>query len=315
METVRPEIEKLREAYLQFYEALVSLRGLLWHTEQKLWNRPLVGAIESALSERPRTAAIVCRSVVEVDSLLFVVRVLVRKAQTLGPLSLLVPRAALAMDVLHIDCGVHEEGREIRSMLRWFPPPWRVRVLAFEAGRRQYLAAKESLRDIPNLDLRHGALVGPDYTAPTVEFYNWAFLPNGEGDSLFSTRGGSSSENVPAIRLSHVLRTSYASHRGPIILRMNIEGAETFVIQDLADAELLDSIDGFHGSWDDLSFIDPAEADRFRALLRRRRITPLSFNGRDLGHALRRIAIRLDVGTSLANGAARQREAPPPVPM
>jgi hypothetical protein len=279
---------------------------LLWHPEQKLWNRPLIAAIQSALTGRPKTAAFLCRSVIEVDSLVFVARALVRRARTLGALSLVgLPAPVAAVDVLYIDCGVHERGLEIRSMFSWFPPPWRLRVLAFEAGLRQYSAAKEALRDIPNLDLRHGALVGPDHDAPSVTLYNWSLLPNGEGDSLFAARGGTS-ETVPALRLSEVLQSSYAAHRGPVILRMNIEGAETLVIQDLIGADLIDLIDGFHGSWDDLSFIDKVKAECFRALLRRHGIAPLSFNGRDLHFPLRRFAIRLDAATSLARGVMRK---------
>jgi len=74
----------------------------------------------------------------------------------------------------------------------------------------------------------------------------------------------------------------------PVILRMNIEGAEQFVIQDLIDAGLHRSIDGYYGMWDDLSKVDPSAAKTFRRLLRDNGISTITFNDRDLETSARR---------------------------
>ncbi len=64
---------------------------------------------------------------------------------------------------------------------------------------------------------------------------------------------------VPALRLSRFISQNEAISPDAIVtLRMNIEGAETFVIEDLRDAGLIGRIDGFYGMWDDLYKIDPA---------------------------------------------------------
>ena len=104
---------------------------------------------------------------------------------------------------------------------------------------------------------------------------------------------------MPAVRLSEVLRSTQAAHAGPVILRMNIEGAELAVVEDLIAAGLHRRVDGYYGMRDDLSKIDPALDARLREVLDVHRIAPLTFNGRDLGYALRRVAIRIDVASSI----------------
>ena len=216
---------------------------------------------------------------------------------------LLLPRRRTARSkVLFVDCGVHEQGFEICCLHRWFSDRYCLHVLAFEAGSRQFSAASRALSDISNLDFRHQALVGPTYVGSTATLYNWPVLPDGLGDSLFAVRGGRNHEIVPAARLSDVLRSAYGSYQGPLILRMNIEGAELFVIEDLIASGFHHRIDGFHGMWDDLSFIDPPKFCGFRRLLREHGIEPITFNGRDLEYALRRFAIRVDVQTSIWHG-------------
>jgi FkbM family methyltransferase len=219
-------------------------------------------------------------------------------ARSLGTL----PRRRRA-PVLYVDCGVHEEGLELRLTARWLGRRYDVQVIAFEAGSRQFAAAVEALADVPGLDLRHRALVGPDHASATVRLYR---SPD-EGsyaDSIFAA-AGSDHEDVPAARLSEVLLSEHASHQGPVILRMNIEGAELAVIEDLVAAGLHERIDGYYGLWDDLSKIDPHLDGRFRRLLADCAISPLTFNGRDLGYGLRRLAIRIDVETSIRHGERR----------
>jgi len=88
----------------------------------------------------------------------------------------------------------------------------------------------------------------------------------------------------------------------PIILRMNIEGAELFVVEDLIAAGMTKMIAGYYGMWDDLSKIDVRRDREFRRLLRMHSIATLTFNDRDSEVPLRLSAIRYDIVTSLIAG-------------
>jgi hypothetical protein len=277
----------------------------LWHPRQRLWNRPLVAAVDSALARAPKVAALVVGLVVLVDSLILLGGVLWRRSRLLGASSLAISSRGRGDPVLHIDCGVHAEGAEIRLVRRWLSPRHDVSVLAFEAGSRQFHAAAAALRDVPGLDLRHAALVGPDHAGATVTLHR-SSADGGYGDSIFAC-GGSDLEDVPAVRLSEVLLSTHAAHAGPVILRMNIEGSELAVLEDVIAAGLHRRIDGYYGMWDDAARIDPAMDMRLRRLQHDHGVRPLTFNGRDLGYRLRRLAIRIDLETSIRHGESRGR--------
>ena len=102
-----------------------------------------------------------------------------------------------------------------------------------------------------------------------------------------------------------MLLAEHGGHGGPVIVRMNIEGAELAVIEDLVAAGLDGRIDGWYGLWDDVGRIDARVEARFARLLDERDISPLTFNGRDVGYALRRLAIRIDLATSIRHGELR----------
>ena len=278
-----------------------STATLLWHPQQRLWNRRLVSAIGSALHRVPRAAAMIVWLVMLADTLLLFAWVLRRRVRLLGARSLAPLWRRPRAPVLWVDCGVHEHGDEIRLVRRWLAPRQEVRIVAFEAASRQFAAARESLADVPCLDLRQQALVGPDHAVATVALY---CSSGGYGDSIFAV-GGRGREDVAAVRLSRVLLSEHAHHDGPVLLRMNIEGAELAVIEDLVDAGLDQRIDGYYGMWDDLSRLDSQLDERLRRLIAVHAIRPLTFNGRDVGYALRRLAIRIDVATSIRHGARR----------
>ncbi len=280
--------------------SVASRQWPIWHPQQRLWNRRLVAALEVTLSRVPVIARLTVRAIVVIDSLLLLAEVLRRRWSLFGLASLRGLPRARRLPVLHIDCGVHEQGREIRCLHRWFATRREIRVIAFEAGSRQFAAAGVALGDLPALELLHAALVGPDHVGTTVTLYHSA-ESRGYADSTFPV-DGAEPETVPAVRLSDVLRSRQASHVGPVILRMNIEGAELAVIEDLIAAGLDRRVDGYYGMWDDLSRIDARLDARLRELVHDHRIAPLTFNGRDLGYALRRLAIRIDVGSSIRRG-------------
>jgi FkbM family methyltransferase len=291
---------------------------VLWHPHQKLWNWSLVSAVRRTVGYRPaQQAAIV--ALIGADSAMLVARVLWRRLRR-------ETRAATRSAgeerprVLYIDCGVHKHGEQIRWMHRWFGDRFELHILGFEASAEHIRDARAALGDLDFdlVQLHHAALVGPDHVGEEVRLYKEG--NSGKGDSLFAARG-QEYEVVPARRLSDVLAAGGHELAGiPAILRMNIEGAERGVIEDLIAAGLDGCIDGYYGMWDDLSKIDPTADREFRRLLGEHRISTITFNDRDLvsvrGHRLsvrlrgaflrlRRRAIRADIETSVRAGLAR----------
>jgi hypothetical protein len=269
---------------------------IVWHPHQKLWN----GRLERGLGLLPGHAVLV-RLLVAVDSLLLAGRVVLRRARRLGWRSL-VGRPALPPRMLYVDCGLHREGLQVGSVLEWFGDRAAVSVIGYEASADHYAAVEKKFVGHP-VDLRNEALVGPQHAEPVVRLYKDG--GDGKGDSLFSERG-ETFETVPAVRLSAALR-EYAGEHGhqPVILRMNIEGAESFVIDDLIDAGMVGEVAGYYGMWDDLSKIDRRRDAAFRRLLRREGIRTVTFNDRDYRHRLRLWAVRYDMTTALAASTVR----------
>jgi hypothetical protein len=189
-------------------------------------------------------------------------------------------------------------------MNRWFGEQYDLQILGFEASGEHFGDAQAALKEFDNVRLFHVALVGPGHVGGDVRLYKAG--GEGKGDSLFAARG-ENYELTSARRLSELLvHEGLPLGTGPVLLRMNIEGAEEFVINDLVEAGLQSSVDGYYGMWDDLAKLDPGADKVFRQLTRRSRIFPLTFNDRDLPYRLRRYAIRIDMETSIRRGLARR---------
>lgn len=286
--------------------AVRSARGpvwwVIWHPHQKLWNWRLVGLVRRVLAFQPALAKAAVELLVFVDSLVLVIRVGLRRMAAVATGAL--GSATADAQVLHIDCGVHRDGQELTWMRKWFGQRYELKMIGFEAGRSQFEEASRTLQRIPGLDLRHAALVGPDHDAPTAELH---FGDSEAGASLFSERG-QRVEVVPAVRLSEVLR-SISPEPDAVIVRMNIEGAEPLVIEDILTSGLSARVDGYYGMWDDLAKLDPAADGEFRRRLTEERIDHMSFNGRDLTYPIRRFAIRIDIETSIRRALGRRRPA------
>jgi FkbM family methyltransferase len=205
--------------------------------------------------------------------------------------------------VLYLDCGTHKEAAEARQVIRWLGDRCDLHVLAVEASPAHFEDAKMALADLPNVRLLHVALVGPDHEEDSVKLHRAG--GDGRADSLFASRG-EDYDIVPAKRLSRVLADEGWDIRGvPTLLRMNVEGAEQFVVEDLVNAGLHEQIDGYYGLWDDLSKIDPDADEAFRRLLREVGISKITFNDRDLPVKSRRFAIRSDMIGSVRAGLVR----------
>lgn len=259
-----------------------KLAWVLWHPHQKLWNWRLTLGLR-----RLPGGATAGRLVVAVDSALLVARVIARRARVERARRL----SALPDRFLYLDCGLHKEGLQVPVVAGWFGE--RMMAIGFEASPQYAADVAKALAEFP-VEVRQEALVGPDHEGPTIRLYRAG--GDGRGDSLFAERGADY-DDVPAVRLSTVLAQWPPYY--PVLLRMNIEGAEQFVIDDLIEAGMINRIAGFYGMWDDLAKIDPDRDAQFRQLLRRHRIHPVTFNDRDLGHPLRMWAIRYDMATHL----------------
>jgi hypothetical protein len=272
-------------------------RQLLWHPHQKLWNWDLLKRLDA----RPGGERL-GRAVVHIDSLLLWARVLRRRMRRLGPRRLL-HAGRLPATAVYLDCGLHKTGHQVRLVSEWFADRLDLTLVGIEASPVHYADACRALSDVPGADLRQLALVGPDHQEPTVRLFKARGRGKGKGDSLFAKRGREF-DDVPAERLSTILTREGMVRPGvPVVLRMNIEGAEWFVIEDLVQAGLADRICGYYGMWDDMSKIDRKRDARFRRLLAENGIHTIAFNDRDLPHRLRTTAIRYDLTTSLVAGS------------
>jgi hypothetical protein len=203
--------------------------------------------------------------------------------------------------VLYVDCGVHKRGEQLVAMHEWFGHRRDLRLLGFEASATHCRDAAAHLAALPHLDLRQLALIGPDAPPGPVKLYTGS--RDGKADSLYAD-GRAQFDVVPAERLSDVLRRDYGDdlERAPVLLRMNIEGSEYDVVDDLVRSGLQRDIDGWFGMWDDVAKLDPEKDREFRRRLREARIATVTFNDRDLGHPLRRRAIRLALDAAVRRG-------------
>lgn len=275
-----------------------KLRWTAWHPHEKFWNWSLVHALNKVMLGG-RVARLTIRAVIAVDTGILMSGAILRRLRQ--PRLPRLPRSRTPL--LYVDCGTHKEELEARWMHRWFGNRFDLRTLAFEASSNHFRDARAALADVPTVELLQLALVGPGARDSVRRFESSG---DGRGDSLFSSVGDKY-EGVPARRLTAVLAELGVSlDRQPVILRMNIEGAEQYVINDLDDAGALGLVDGYYGMWDDLSKIDPEADDEFRRVLRRRRISSFTFNDRDLWWSLRRFAIRFDIETSIRAALARK---------
>jgi hypothetical protein len=271
----------------------------LWHPHQKLWNLRLE-AVACRVGRRVGRPRLLVDPLIFVDSVLLLARVVLRRVRRFGLRAMVQLTPPTDRRVLYIDCGVHKHGEQVRCMANWFASRCDLQLLGFEASEEHHRDARRNLADLERLDLRQVALVGPDATDDHVRLYKGDGV--GKADSLFSA--GPRYELVPADRLSHVLQRDYATWLvdAPVLLRMNIEGSEYDVIDDLVRTGISARIDGYFGMWDDVSKLDPAKDREFRRMLKCAGITTATFNDRDLAHPIRRFATRLAVDCALRTG-------------
>lgn len=189
-----------------------------------------------------------------------------------------------SVSLIYLDAGLHSDGLQLRSILDWLPAS-SLAVVGFEANPNTYADCLTNVPAHPNTTLINVALVGPRHK----DFFAtlWTELPGqrakglGVGDSLFSERGhkrGYSPIRVPARRLTTLLDDlNLDPKKNRVILRMNIEGAELDVLQDLDAEGLLPYVDMFMGTWDDVGKISHERGRALKRLVRTHRIIKVPF--------------------------------------
>lgn len=204
-------------------------------------------------------------------------------------------------NVIFIDLGLHKEALQTSKMLEWFGRGQGLIVYGFEANPVYFECASRLFENRPNVELINAAVVGPDHIGATVDL----FLDGsaGLGDSLFAKRGSGLTVKVPAIKLSEFIKARRLDQAGkPIILRMNIEGAELFVLQDLIDAGMTSVVSGWYGLWNDCAKIDPKLDRDLQQAKVASGIENFTFNDRDSRGRyarFREAVIRYDLATSI----------------
>ena len=177
----------------------------------------------------------------------------------------------------------------------------------FEANQESFEQVAKKFTDRNNVQLAHKALVHNPPSNGKIKLYK--DMESGLGDSIY--RHTTQYEEVECIRLSDFLiENRLIEDNRIVILRMNIEGAEYDVIQDLVDNELNNCVDGYFGMWDDVSKIDIKRDAEFRSFLGKHQIHPFTFNGRDLHWSFRRKCIVYHMHTRIMQGLRKLQQVP-----
>lgn len=269
---------------------------VLWHPHQRLWNWRLEGMARRV--GRPLgLARVLVAALIRVDSLVLLLGIVARRVVRHGPRQALRLVEPSTRRVLYVDCGVHKRGKQLRFVADALGDRCDLALVGVEASAEHHRDALAALADLEHLDLRQVALVGPDHDLAPVRLYRGDH--GGKADSLYVETDRY--ETVPAARLSEILRRDYGECLGDaaVLVRMNIEGSEPDVIDDLVRSGVHRHVDGWFGMWDDVSKQDPDRDRRFRRTLREAGIRSVTFNDRDLGTPWRRRAIRLALDDAL----------------
>ncbi len=227
-----------------------------------------------------------------------------RRIGRLGIASLLVRDIPREAQVVYLDAGLHKDARQLRLVSGWFAPRCRFRAVGFEAHPDYARLAEISLAGLADVTVENIAVVGPGQPATMSLNLDGT---TGLGDSLIRKRTGASIE-VPAKRLTHYLaEAGIDPKRDIILLRMNIEGAELFVLEDILEAGLTEAIDGYYGTWNDPEKIGGETARQFDAILEKTGIRNFRFNDPDCNYESRKALVRYDMVTSILAGGRKKR--------
>ncbi len=282
---------------------------VLWHPYQGLWNWTLYRLI-GRIVPFPGLRDVLQHSLIVADTALLWARAIFQRWQVTGfSAELWNPHLPADMCVLYLDLGTHREARELQWVVRHVLArrTTHYRAVGFEASQTFYKEAQQNTAHLPHVEMVHAALCYQIPRGNTVRLY--LSPADGRASSLYRTSFGVY-EEVPAIRLSDWIQDQDVDlTRTVLILRMNIEGAETEVIRDLLETGLAEYVDGYFGMWDDVAKDDPEKGKAFLNLLNQAGIRPFTFNDRDFRSDWRMRCIAYALDTALLRGVRRTRGA------
>ena len=264
---------------------------ILWHPHQKLWNLALITRIKRLSFYYPLTRLTI-NFIVGLDTFLLSLRI------KFGRNNINKSGYSPNKTINYFDLGTHKEAQELKwvvdEVFSKLPNPYK--LFAFEANPGSYNIAINNCSQVAELKFYNLALVNKIPESGQIKLFRGG---NGLGDSIYRTEMNSFIE-VKAKKLSEIIRNENVELDGSInILRMNIEGCEFDVIENLIENDLIKHFDGFYGMWDDVSKIDIERDRKFRKVLKEANVYPFPFNGRDMIHKRRKILIRKSLENSI----------------
>lgn len=280
--------------------------GKIWHPHQGLWNWDLVTALTSdPMAAKPPKSRI-SWMLIWTDTCILAARVLCRRvAKSVASGALFRTTRKATAKVTYIDLGTHVAAKELTLMREHVLPKTSAdfRCIGVEANGNSCTQVAERFRGDRRVSMIHAAACRDIPESGKVELY---LHGDGHGDSLYRVNRNRDPIAVPAIRASDLVRAEAGDPDRIILLRMNIEGAELDVLEDLDENGLLGRIDGFYGMWDDLSKIDPALDKELVAFMKRKGLKTLTLNERDFVSGFRVKVIAYDLVTSIVCASRRR---------
>lgn len=274
------------------------LLWVLWHPHQGLWNWTLLDGLRKVMPIAPLRKRMRL-AIIYLDTFILFLRAFITRISFLG-MSKIFHKAQVPDDIsiLYLDVGTHKEGAELLLVVDEILPPIcsNFDAYGFEASQESFEQVAKKFAGRENIQLIKKALVGNLSSKGKIKLYKDA--ESGKKDSIY--RQTNQYEEVESIRLSDFLiENRLIIDKRIILLRMNIEGAEYDVVQDLVEHELSNCINGYFGMWDDVSKIDIERDAEFRTYLAKNQIRTFTFNGRDLYWPFRRRCIAYHMHTRI----------------
>jgi FkbM family methyltransferase len=233
------------------------------------------------------------------------IRALRRRVDALGMRAVFASAIPAGTRLVYVDIGMHKRALQLRFVKDVFGKVLNLRTIGFEAHPEYFRAAATAIGPGANDSLHNLAVVGPGQGSTVRLNLNGG---EGLGDSIVRATSDEAID-IGAVRLSDVLRTAGVDRSADVvILRMNIEGAELFVLEDLVQSGLIPRIDGYYGYWDDPQKIGGDIARRFNEIMSRTRIDNFPFNDREFRSRVRLAAVKYDLTTTIL-AALRKRTA------
>ncbi|HAC62796.1 MAG TPA: hypothetical protein DCF68_04495 [Cyanothece sp. UBA12306] len=289
-----------------------NINWYLRHPHQGLYNKNIRGKIRGIFAKS--TAEPIIKFIFYLDTLLLFIRVFFKRINLLGlgaTIKLAVPdfsaknndKTSQKIKLLYFDLGTHKNADELYWMAHKILPSlgYQYQAYGFEAFPKFFEEAQKRFGEIGNVTFINKALCLSPPPNGKLKFYI-SPVGDGVGNSIYKDQF-QNYEEVDAVKFSDWLRKEGINLEDSIcLLRMNIEGAEFDVISDLIESELTQYIDGYFGSWDDVSKIDLQKDELFRSLLKANHIDKIPFHVGDIVSPFRCNAIKYHIITCVEYG-------------